>query len=131
RAWLDAVRDGTAHVRELPNVDSNRIALVGFSLGGYLSLALATEDGHRLAGVVSCFGGMPSDAADRVKIPLRCWPSTERRTRSCPFRRHTLWALCRRRRTWESNCTFFEMQVTCSGGRPARFSSSNPCMGTC
>jgi carboxymethylenebutenolidase len=39
-------------------VDANRIGLLGFSLGAYLSLAMATQD-SRIAAVAELFGGLP------------------------------------------------------------------------
>jgi carboxymethylenebutenolidase len=43
-----------------PGVDANRIGLLGFSLGAFLSLALATQD-SRIAAVAELFGGLPED----------------------------------------------------------------------
>src|SRR5262249_6492855 len=40
-AWTATVRDAVAYVRTLPNVDPGRVALVGFSLGGFLALTVA------------------------------------------------------------------------------------------
>ena len=40
--WLATVRDALAHIAQRPGVDPTRIALIGISLGAYLSLALAT-----------------------------------------------------------------------------------------
>ena len=52
---LDEERNGLAVLRSLPGVDSRRIAIVGHSFGGSLSLVLAAEDVHIRA--VICFGG--------------------------------------------------------------------------
>ena len=38
--WQSAITDAIAHVKTLPSVDPSRIALIGFSLGGHLSLRL-------------------------------------------------------------------------------------------
>jgi carboxymethylenebutenolidase len=47
-------------VEKQPGVDRERIALLGFSLGAYLSLANATIDG-RVRVVVEFFGGLPRE----------------------------------------------------------------------
>jgi dienelactone hydrolase len=65
--WLDTLRDGLTHIRVQPNVDRERVALVGLSLGGFMSMTLATEENLQIAAVVSHFGGMPRDVGARVK----------------------------------------------------------------
>jgi dienelactone hydrolase len=65
--WLDTLRDGLTHIREQPNVDRERLALVGLSLGSYMSLTLAADQNQEIAAVVSFFGGMPRDVAANVK----------------------------------------------------------------
>ncbi len=66
-AWLDTVRDALAHVRGQPNVDGEHVALVGFSLGTFLSLTLAADDRLGIAAVVEFFGGMPGHVRSHVK----------------------------------------------------------------
>src|SRR5262249_13836782 len=39
--WIETVVDAVAYARTLPNVDPDRVGLVGFSLGGYLALSAA------------------------------------------------------------------------------------------
>lgn len=39
-AWQSALADAVAEARSLPGIKADRVALVGFSLGGYLSLRL-------------------------------------------------------------------------------------------
>jgi len=69
-AWLDTLRDGLAHIRTQPKVDSDRIGLMGLSLGSFMSLSLAAEEDLRISAVVSYFGGMSRDVAARVtKMP--------------------------------------------------------------
>ncbi len=55
-AWMQAVADGVSYARtqlgEAPGV-----GLVGFSLGAYLSLAVAAQD-ERVGAVVDVFGGL-------------------------------------------------------------------------
>jgi carboxymethylenebutenolidase len=64
-AWLAAVRDAVSYVAERPSVDARRIGLLGFSLGGYLAMALATED-PRIRAVIELSGGLPPGWADKV-----------------------------------------------------------------
>ncbi len=54
--WLGTVRDVLAHIRSQPGVDPRRIALVGVSLGAFLSLALGVESGIRA--IVDISGGL-------------------------------------------------------------------------
>jgi dienelactone hydrolase len=56
--WLDTVKDAVSFVASQPGVDAERIGLLGFSLGAFLSLALATQD-SRIAAVAELFGGLP------------------------------------------------------------------------
>ena len=61
-AWIGTVHDAVAFAAKMPNVDPARLGLVGYSLGGYLSLsaaALALREEHRVAVVVEYFGGLP------------------------------------------------------------------------
>lgn len=68
-AWLETLRNAVAYIAELPGVDSRRIALLGFSLGGFLSLALATQE-PRIAAVAELFGGLPDYFVhDAAKLP--------------------------------------------------------------
>jgi len=62
-AWLETVKDAVSFVASHPGVDANRIGLLGFSLGAYLSLALATQD-SRIAAVAELFGGLPEQFAN-------------------------------------------------------------------
>jgi dienelactone hydrolase len=64
-AWLAAVRDAVSFVAERPTVDAQRIGVLGFSLGGFLAMALAAED-RRIRAVISLSGGMPPGWEDRA-----------------------------------------------------------------
>jgi carboxymethylenebutenolidase len=57
-AWLETLKDAVSFVASQPGVDASRIGLLGFSLGAFLSLALATQD-SRIAAVAELFGGLP------------------------------------------------------------------------
>jgi len=58
--WMKTLWDTISFVEKQPPVDGKRIALLGFSLGAYLSLANAAID-HRVKAVVEFFGGMPKE----------------------------------------------------------------------
>jgi dienelactone hydrolase len=58
--WMKTLWDAISFVETQPQVDSERIALLGFSLGAYLSLANSAID-HRVKAVVEFFGGMPKE----------------------------------------------------------------------
>jgi carboxymethylenebutenolidase len=59
-AWMKTVWDAVSFVESQPGIDCERIALLGFSLGAYLSLANSTIDG-RVRAVVDFFGGLPRE----------------------------------------------------------------------
>jgi carboxymethylenebutenolidase len=59
-AWMKTLWDAISFVEKQPAVDRERIALLGFSLGAYLSLANSTIDG-RVKAVVEFFGGLPRE----------------------------------------------------------------------
>ncbi len=58
--WMKTLWDAISFVEKQPRVDAKRIALLGFSLGAYLSLANSAID-HRVRAVVEFFGGMPKE----------------------------------------------------------------------
>jgi carboxymethylenebutenolidase len=58
--WMKTLWDAISFVETQPLVDSERIALLGFSLGAYLSLANSAID-PRVKAVVEFFGGMPKE----------------------------------------------------------------------
>jgi len=60
RIWLAVIADGIGFAQRHAKVDSARIGLLGVSLGGYLSLSLASQDA-RVTAVVSLMGGMPPE----------------------------------------------------------------------
>jgi carboxymethylenebutenolidase len=57
-AWLQTLRDAVSYVATQPGVDTSRIALLGFSLGGFLATALAAQD-ERITAIVEVAGGLP------------------------------------------------------------------------
>jgi carboxymethylenebutenolidase len=58
--WMKTLWDAISFVEKQPQVDRERIALLGFSLGAYLSLANSAID-PRVKAVVEFFGGMPKE----------------------------------------------------------------------
>ena len=67
--WLETLCACLDYVAAHPRVDASRIGLLGFSLGAYLSLALASQD-QRIAGVAELFGGAPDyDGFDAATLP--------------------------------------------------------------
>jgi dienelactone hydrolase len=71
-AWAETVRDAVAYTRKLPSVDDKRVGLVGFSVGAYLSLAVAAQEDLQLAAVVELFGALP----DGMEANLKRLPPT-------------------------------------------------------
>jgi len=59
-AWMKTLWDAITHVARRPEVDSQRIGLLGFSLGAYLALCNASIDG-RVQAVAEYFGGFPKE----------------------------------------------------------------------
>lgn len=55
-AWREAVQEGARYLRGLPGVIEERIALVGFSRGGFLAVSVAASI-PGIFGVVDFFGG--------------------------------------------------------------------------
>jgi carboxymethylenebutenolidase len=70
--WLATIRDALVHIAARPGVNPSRIALVGISLGGFLSLALATlPDTPAIKAIVEISGGLvpPYDANATPEFP--------------------------------------------------------------
>jgi dipeptidyl aminopeptidase/acylaminoacyl peptidase len=64
--WMGAVRDAITVVSEQRGVESNRIALVGNSLGAALALTVASQD-NRVAAVVDVSGMLPDPVIPMVR----------------------------------------------------------------
>jgi dienelactone hydrolase len=58
--WGKTVWDAISHIEQHPLVDVKRIGLLGFSLGAYLALSVASVD-PRVKAVVEFFGGLPRE----------------------------------------------------------------------
>jgi carboxymethylenebutenolidase len=66
-AWLGAVREAIDDVRKHPRVDAERVALIGFSLGGFLATSAAALEPLKVRCVAELFGGLPRSLAGRAK----------------------------------------------------------------
>jgi carboxymethylenebutenolidase len=58
QTWLTTIADAISLAERHAKVDSKRIGFLGVSLGGFLSLSLASND-SRICAVASLMGGMP------------------------------------------------------------------------
>lgn len=58
--WMTVVADAISFAERHPKVDAGAIGLLGVSLGGFLSLSVASQD-QRVSAVVSLMGGMPPE----------------------------------------------------------------------
>lgn len=65
-AWLETIRDAVTYATKLPNVAPDRLGLVGYSLGGYLAMAHATQD-ERIRAVVELAGGIDAESARNAR----------------------------------------------------------------
>lgn len=63
--WLAAVKDAVTYVAARPAVDVSRIGVLGISLGGYLAVALATQDA-RVRALAEISGGVPLGWEERI-----------------------------------------------------------------
>lgn len=70
-AWMDTVRQAVFQAAKLPGVDGQRIGLLGFSLGAYLSLAVATQADLAIAAVADFFGGLPEKLREKARACRR------------------------------------------------------------
>lgn len=64
--WTVAISDALDFAQDHARTDRRRIGIVGFSLGAYLALALASQQ-SRVKAVVDFFGGMPDHFAEQVR----------------------------------------------------------------
>jgi carboxymethylenebutenolidase len=66
KAWVAATRGAVSYAAAQPNVDPERIGLVGFSLGSFVALSTASVD-SRVKAVVDMYGALPAAYAGNVK----------------------------------------------------------------
>jgi carboxymethylenebutenolidase len=67
-AWMRTIGDAITFAAQHASVDANRIGLLGFSLGAYLALSVASVD-PRVKAVVEFFGGMPEELHGFTRMP--------------------------------------------------------------
>ena len=66
--WMAAVKGAVQFARAQDTVDPERVGLVGFSLGGFITMSLlATEPDLNLRAAVECFGGLPKELHETFK----------------------------------------------------------------
>ncbi len=69
RTWMDTLADSIAYAKGRPDVDPDRVGLIGFSLGAYLALSESSRN-DGVAAVAEYFGGLPRElAAGLTKMP--------------------------------------------------------------
>ncbi len=56
--WMREVTDSVEVLGKDPAVERDRIAVMGFSLGAFLTLAAGAQEGGRLAAIIDYYGGM-------------------------------------------------------------------------
>jgi carboxymethylenebutenolidase len=59
--WLSEVHSGIAALKKNPSIASNKVALMGFSLGAYIALAYGATFPDDLAAIVEYYGGLIPD----------------------------------------------------------------------
>jgi dienelactone hydrolase len=86
-AWQSTLADGVRYAKTLPGIDGSRIGLLGYSLGGYLSLRLRTHAKVIVAffppyldGIGRSSGSRRRSAADRPRAVIGVPPSRTGRT---------------------------------------------------
>jgi dienelactone hydrolase len=55
--WLSEVHSGIAALKKNPSVNSNKVALMGFSLGSYISLSYGARYPDDVSAIVEYYGG--------------------------------------------------------------------------
>lgn len=66
--WMRTIGDVITFAAGSAAVDADRVGLLGFSLGAYLALAVASVD-PRVKAVVDFFGGMPEELRGFQRMP--------------------------------------------------------------
>jgi carboxymethylenebutenolidase len=64
--WMTTISDGIDYATQQPQADSDRIGIVGFSLGAYLGLSLGSQQ-PRVRALVDFFGGLPDHFVERIQ----------------------------------------------------------------
>lgn len=66
--WMGTIGDAITFATQHASVDANRIGLLGFSLGAYLALSVASLE-PRVKAVVDFFGGVPPELHGFMRMP--------------------------------------------------------------
>ncbi len=66
--WLAEIHSGIEALDKNPAVDSHRVALIGFSLGSFLSLSSGAVDPGQIAAIVEYYGGLPQGFNGGAKL---------------------------------------------------------------
>jgi carboxymethylenebutenolidase len=66
--WMREVNSGIDALGKNPTVDAKHIALMGFSMGSYLSLTFAVTYPNKAAAIVEYYGGLPKPLESRAVI---------------------------------------------------------------
>jgi dipeptidyl aminopeptidase/acylaminoacyl peptidase len=64
--WLETIHDAVDFIATQPGVDADNIGAFGYSLGGYLAVALAAQD-ERIRAVVELSGGIDAETATAAR----------------------------------------------------------------
>jgi dienelactone hydrolase len=65
-SWMTLVGDAVKAAGKRPHVDSSRVGLLGYSLGGYLALEVGATNSD-ITAVVDYFGGMSTIISDKLE----------------------------------------------------------------
>jgi carboxymethylenebutenolidase len=64
--WLSEVHSGIASLKKNPSVDSTKVALMGFSLGSFISLTYGATYPDGVTAIVEYYGGMAPELYSRA-----------------------------------------------------------------
>jgi len=65
--WLEEIHSGLDALDKNPSVEPHRVALMGFSLGSFLSLSIGALNPGQIAAIVEYYGGLPPRLRDGAK----------------------------------------------------------------
>lgn len=66
QVWSDTINDAVTFISADPKVDSKRVAVLGYSLGGYLAVTQGARD-PRIGAVIEIAGGLDKESPVRAK----------------------------------------------------------------
>jgi carboxymethylenebutenolidase len=65
--WLEEIRSGIDALDKNPSIAPHRIALMGFSLGSFLSLSVGALQPSQIAAIVEYYGGLPPNLSEAAQ----------------------------------------------------------------